>query len=579
MVYESGQCCPLHHVAGKGSLVATGSFEGVELHVVFPGLRISGRVGRRQRRQGEPGGADATEVLGRPQQEQGIDGLGPREGGMQDEGSTDTDAHGADVVRIAGRTLWIPQGRQKDLKSFEVAVPMRRMNQERDLGGHDEEAAPSKGVDGLHDATVGDAAFGHTVHEEQLRILRIPREPGALEAKPAWIFDELHTGGDGAVVRWGALEGLQGADRPEARQNEDRGRPTHQEYQDEGPSEQSSSPAAHGREGTGAGGRRSTRYNAGMRTRHPAVLLSTAALAALAFGWSFLGETTRVSTAETPEIEFHKDVVYGNADGVELTLNLARPKGLKKPTATVALFHGGGWMRGNKTQLDRVARWLAERGFVAATIGYRLAPRHRWPAYIEDAKCSIRYLRSAAARWSIDPDRIGAVGFSAGAHLAMLLGTMDPADGLEGKGGHEGHPSKVNAVVSFFGPTDLDPETEDPRLNAFKRAIGAIMGPRFKEDPDAASPVTYVDNRDVPMLLFQGTRDVLVPHAQALTMLERLNTAGISAEVVFLVGRPHGLWKDPDFTDTVDRTLRFLDRQFRPTQIPSKWDAIVSTRK
>lgn len=578
MLDKGRQGGALHHVPSEGGLVSAGTLERVQAgRVAHAGDGLS-LFGGRQRGQGEPGGADASQVLRSTQQQHGIDAVRRGKHGAEHEGPTHADAHRANVVRIPRRTFRVAERFQQDMKTLEIPIAVGRMDQERDFGGNDEEASLPKGIDGLHDPTVHDASLGDPVHEQQLGVLRVACRPDPIESEARRILDEAHALGDRTLLRRFPLEGLERTDRAETRQHEHGCQHRHEQQQDQGPPKHPSSPGAHDREGTVARGRRSTRYNAAMRTRHPALLLSGAALLLLAFGWTLLGDQTRDSTAETPEIEFHKDVVYGTVDGLELTLNLARPKGLKKPTATVALFHGGGWMRGNKTQLDRVARWLAEKGFIAATVGYRLAPRHKWPAHIEDAKCSIRYLRSTAEKWSIDPERIGAVGFSAGAHLAMLLGTMDPADGLEGSGGHEGHASKVNAVVSFFGPTDLDPDTDDPRLKAFKRAIGAIMGPRFKEDPDAASPVTYVDKRDVPMLLFQGTRDPLVPHGQALTMLERLNTAGISAEVVFLVGRAHG-WQDPDFTDTVDRTLRFLDRQFRPTRIPSKWDAILSSRK
>ena len=97
----------------------------------------------------------------------------------------------------------------------------------------------------------------------------------------------------------------------------------------------------------------------------------------------------------------------------------------------------------------------AEHGYVAATISYRFAPKYLFPGTGRRCQVRVRYLRSVAKERHIDPDKIGAVGMSAGAHLAMMLGTMDTSDGLEGDGGNADQPSKVQAVVSFVGPCNL----------------------------------------------------------------------------------------------------------------------------
>ncbi len=101
---------------------------------------------------------------------------------------------------------------------------------------------------------------------------------------------------------------------------------------------------------------------------------------------------------------------------------------------------------------------MAQQGYVSATIGYRLAPKHKFPAQVNDVKCAIRFLRAHADEYGIDPNRIGACGFSAGAHLAMMLGVVQKKDNLEGDGGNPDQSSAVQAVVSYFGPTDLTAE-------------------------------------------------------------------------------------------------------------------------
>lgn len=307
-----------------------------------------------------------------------------------------------------------------------------------------------------------------------------------------------------------------------------------------------------------------------MRRPHLAAVLL---LAAGVWITANTGSRAQTGVAGEPEIEFHRDVVFGKGGESDLTLNLARPAGAQKILPCVLVFHGGGWAAGKKERHDDLVRFLATEGFVSATVQYRLAPRNPWPAQIEDAKCAVRYIRAHCKRWGVDPDRIAALGFSAGAHLSMLLGLMDPEDALEGSGGHDEQDSKVSAVVSFFGPTDMGCITEgaraeqlDPdrlRAELSGRLLGGLLGAEFRKDPSRASPLSYVTAGDAPMLLVQGTKDRLVPHEHASCMLEAMQKAAIPGQVVFWLGLGHG-WDDPELTDSVDLALRFLDRQFRP---------------
>ncbi len=264
------------------------------------------------------------------------------------------------------------------------------------------------------------------------------------------------------------------------------------------------------------------------------------------------------ATAESPH--FHKDIVYGTAGGVELTMNLAHPAKRAPLHPVVLVFHGGGWIAGRKERHDATVRYLARQGFVAATVGYRLAPRSPWPAQIDDARQALRYMRAEATRYGGDPKRIAAIGFSAGAHLSLLLGTVDSSAATD-KGG------KADLVVSYFAPTNLEVPPKESLLRGPSEALGVLLGPAFQKDRKGASPVHHVNQGDAPMLLFQGTRDPLVPYEQTQAMLDKINEARVSAEVVFLAGAGHG-WREPHYTDTFETTLRFLDRHFRPERRP-----------
>ena len=284
------------------------------------------------------------------------------------------------------------------------------------------------------------------------------------------------------------------------------------------------------------------------------LLLLSMPLAALLF----VSAQTPGATAETDH--FHRDVVYGKAGERELTLNLAHPAKRAPLHPVVLVFHGGGWIAGRKERHDATIRYLARQGFVAATVGYRLAPRNPWPAQIDDARQALRYMRAEATRYGGDPKRIAAIGFSAGAHLSLLLGTVDSNTPSKTA-------SKVDLVVSYFAPTNLEVPPKDSLLRAPSEALGALLGPAFQKDRKGASPVHHVNRGDAPMLLFQGTRDALVPYEQTQAMLDKIAKEGVSAEVVFLAGAGHG-WREPHYTDTFETTLRFLDRHFRPERRP-----------
>jgi acetyl esterase/lipase len=264
------------------------------------------------------------------------------------------------------------------------------------------------------------------------------------------------------------------------------------------------------------------------------------------------------------DVLFEKDVVYGNAAGTDLKLNLSRPRDPpSKKLPCILVIHGGGWAAGDRSQHDDITWKFARAGYACATVGYRLAPAHLFPAQVNDVKCAARFLRANAGRYGIDTARFGAVGFSAGAHLSMMLGTMDREDGLEGDGGSPDQPSKVQAVVAYFGPTDLAAsDIPQQAQGILKNFIGGTPTEKPREYRQA-SPITYVSPGDAPMLLFQGTKDPLVPHTQAFFMVEAMTRYHVPGRVELLIGASHG-WGDPDLKRTVDSTFAFFDQHLKP---------------
>ncbi len=268
----------------------------------------------------------------------------------------------------------------------------------------------------------------------------------------------------------------------------------------------------------------------------------------------------RAAHAQTFEIETKRDIVYGTGGGEKLMLDLATPKDAQGPRPAIVFIHGGGWAAGNRAHHVSHIKEAARRGYVSVTVTYRLATdkKNKFPAQVEDVKCAVRWLRSQAKELNVDPKRIGAIGFSAGAHLAMMLGVMDKDDGLEGQGGSADQSSKVQAVVSYFGPTDLMLQYPPTSKAIVRKFIGGSKEEKA-ETYKRASPITYVNAGDAPMLLFQGTKDVLVPYEQAFVMAEALSKAGVPGRVELLLGRNHG-WGGKEITRTVDAGWKFFDR-------------------
>ena len=270
------------------------------------------------------------------------------------------------------------------------------------------------------------------------------------------------------------------------------------------------------------------------------------------------GQDEASRAADGRQIEFREDVEYGTGGEQELLLNLALPEQIEKPLPGLIFIHGGGWSGGNKESFDAFVRQAATQGYVAVTMSYRLAPKHPFPAQIEDCKCAVRWLRAHAEELGADPERIGAVGASAGAHLAMMLGAMNSDDGLEGDGGWAEQSSKVQTVVSFAGPTDLTvdlPPAADRVLFDFIGGTLDAEGDMYRE----ASPVTYVNRRDATMLLFHGTADEIVPYEQAFLMATALTRAGVRGRVELLIGAGHG-WGGDEMQASEHAMWAFLEQ-------------------
>lgn len=261
-------------------------------------------------------------------------------------------------------------------------------------------------------------------------------------------------------------------------------------------------------------------------------------------------------------VAYLPNIEFGKGGDQPLTLHLAMPEKLDKPAPCIVVIHGGAWRAGDKSQHIQQIFDFARKGYVSVSVGYRFCPKHVFPAQVEDVKCAVRFLRANAEKYHIDPDRFGAVGFSAGAHLSMMLGVMGKDDGLEGSGGSPDQSSKVQAVVAFFGPTDFNAEDIPPvSIGLLNDFVGATKE-NDKGERKKASPITYVTKDDAPLLIFQGTKDPLVPHTQAYKMTDVMTAAGVPGRVELLLGAGHG-WGGKEIQRSFSQTLEFFGEKLK----------------
>lgn len=262
------------------------------------------------------------------------------------------------------------------------------------------------------------------------------------------------------------------------------------------------------------------------------------------------------------------DVTYCTTqDGVQLKMDVYPPQNASGRAPVVVYVHGGGWMSGSKN--DDIARAffgeLTHRGYLVASLNYRLAPRYTFPAQIEDVKCAIRHLRANALSYQLDPQRIGAMGGSAGGHLVSLLGTSDASLGWD-NGEYAEQSSRIQAVIHMYGPTDLI-----ALFKNWQQPVGEqVFGAKSNTDPlmEVYSPLTYVTPDDPPFLILQGDVDGVVPTEQALFLYERLQAAGVPVELVMIKNAGHGLRPKggemlPSLPELVKLVADFFDQNLR----------------
>ncbi len=259
-------------------------------------------------------------------------------------------------------------------------------------------------------------------------------------------------------------------------------------------------------------------------------------------------------------VAIEEGIVVGSGGGRELKADVFLPPAPVANRAGVLLIHGGGWQRGDRTQLRGYGILLGRAGYTCVACEYRLAPDAKWPAQIDDVRAAYDWMRTHAGELGIDVERIAVEGNSAGGHLSLMLAATAPG---------------VAACIAIYPSVDLakrmriSDEQQPDRVNA----VRALMSGTGASSLAEASPVTYASAAFPPTMLIHGNADGLVPVEQSFLMYQALVDAGAKAELHIFEGQPHAFDGAPGF----GRQCASLMTLFLARHVLAKTPAAVGT--
>jgi len=263
--------------------------------------------------------------------------------------------------------------------------------------------------------------------------------------------------------------------------------------------------------------------------------------------------------AQTPNYTRTDDVIYGRKFGTALTMDVFVPKE-KQNGAAVIFCVSGGWFSSKESVNVGFVQEFLNRGYVCFAVLHGSQPKYSIPEVLEDQHRAVRYIRTNAKKYAIDPERLGISGASAGGHLSLMQGCAPKPGDPNAKDPVNKESSKVAAVACFFPPTDFMNYGKEGELAIGSGTLTNFKAPfdfteldkktksfvlitdaaKRKEISKAISPITHVSKDSAPALILHGDKDVLVPLQQAESMIEKLKGAEVPCELVIKKGQAHG---------------------------------------
>jgi acetyl esterase/lipase len=269
-----------------------------------------------------------------------------------------------------------------------------------------------------------------------------------------------------------------------------------------------------------------------------------------------------ISLRADDSVEITPDVVYGHKDGMALTFDLFRPADNAKGIGLLFMVSGGWystWVP--PEQLQALFKPVLDRGFTVFAVRHGSAPRYKVPEAIDDVRRAVRFIRSHAADYGVDPERLGVFGMSAGGHLSMMLATTGDEGDPQAKDALLRGSSRIAAAVAYFGPTDLRAWVTGPDSGMRDQFTALQFDGRLADD---CSPLLQVTKDDAPTLLIHGDKDGLVPIDHSHAMLKAMQEAGVPCELLTIEGAGHG-FPGKDGQRAMEALVDWLEKYLRKT--------------
>lgn len=246
-----------------------------------------------------------------------------------------------------------------------------------------------------------------------------------------------------------------------------------------------------------------------------------------------------------------RDIVYSKIGDTSLTLDVYQHAGAK-PSPVLVYYHGGGWWKGERPHSYTSFRAFLDMGFSVVSVDYRLTPIAPAPAAVQDARCSLSWIKQNAAKYNFDPDRVVVYGTSAGGHLALMSGIL-PVSAKIDLPQCEDLP-KIAAILDFYGPADLTDITGVENKRGW--AIRWITDAHDSADlAKRMSPMTYVRSGVPPVFIVHGDADPTVPYAHSVRLQKALDTAGVPNKLFTVPGGAHGKF-DEDQKKAIEKSIQ-----------------------
>ena len=269
------------------------------------------------------------------------------------------------------------------------------------------------------------------------------------------------------------------------------------------------------------------------------------------------------------DYDIFPNVTYAKANNVELKLDLYLPRNRTNPTPTLILFHGGGWVDGQKERNVLYLLPYLSMGWSAVNVEYRTGHQSPAPAAVEDTRCALRWITTHARQYSLDSSKFVLTGTSAGGHLSLITGML-PANSVFDRqcmveGGERWNTAnvpemKVAAIVNWFGIGDVADLLEGPNAKNYAREWFGSMS-NAEQLAKQLSPVNYVRAGLPPIITIHGENDDVAPYSHSVRLHSLLDKAGVPNRLVTIKGRKHGGFNSQEMLDSYAAIREFLRKQ------------------